>query len=98
MYNSCWEKCRPVNLLVAVREQLSACLEPDQQTVDLIMPHNRANLLKLWKMEIFHALIIFFPAALIRLNKSFKLLMSYLEITIIMVFCMIILLTSISLD
>lgn len=44
----------PVNLLVAVREQLSKCLEDDQQTVDLIMPDNRANILKLWKMAIFH--------------------------------------------
>lgn len=46
-YKALWEMHSPVNLLVAVREQLSKCLEEDQQTVDLIMPDNRANILKL---------------------------------------------------
>lgn len=53
-YSAPWEKHSPINLLMAVREQLSKCLEADQQTVDLIMPDNRANILKLWKMAIFH--------------------------------------------
>ena len=51
-YSAPWEKHSPINLLVAVREQLSKCLEADQQTVDLIMPDNRANILRLWKMAI----------------------------------------------
>ena len=53
-YSAPWEKHSPINLLVAMRKQLSKCLEADQQTVDLIMPDNKANVLKLWKMAIFH--------------------------------------------
>lgn len=45
-YQTSWEMHSPVNFLVAAREQLSKCLEDDQQTVDLTMPENRAKAVK----------------------------------------------------
>lgn len=54
VYRDFGQMWSPVNLLVAVSKQLSKCLEETQQTVVSIMPDNRANVLKLWNMAIFH--------------------------------------------